>query len=53
MFLIAIFNFNLDALQKMTYPTDQMGRHCTLDNANFNYLYFTSSNDPVRMMRFR
>jgi hypothetical protein len=43
----AIASLDLNNLQKMTYPTDQEGRHCTLDNANYNYLYFTSSNDPV------
>ena len=31
----------------MTYPTDSMGRKCTLDNPKFNYLYFTNINDHV------
>ena len=46
MFVMAVINLNLIKLQKMTYPTDSMGRHCTLDNANFNYLYFPSPNNP-------
>ena len=31
----------------MTYPTDSSGRHCTLDNQNYNYLYFPSPNNPT------
>ena len=44
---VAIAVLDLEKLQKMTYPTDQQGRHCTLDNPNYNYLYFTSLHDPV------
>jgi hypothetical protein len=47
---IAIAKLNLPALQKMTYPTDSQGRHCTLDNANFNYLYFPSPKNPTRRL---
>lgn len=43
---IAIASFNLTQLAKMTYPTDSAGRHCTLDNPNYNYLYFPSPNNP-------
>ncbi len=32
----------------MTYPTDSSGRHCTLDNPKYNYLYFTSLQDSVK-----
>jgi hypothetical protein len=31
----------------MSYPTDQQQRHCTLDNPNYNYLYFSSLEDAV------
>jgi hypothetical protein len=48
MLLGAILSLDLGKLQHMTYPTDQQGRHCTLDNPNYNYLYFTSSSDPVK-----
>ena len=48
MLATAIIVLDLEKLQRMTYPTDQMGRHCTLDNPNYNYLYFTSTTDPVR-----
>lgn len=47
MFITAIASLDLNKLQRMTYPTDQQGRHCTLDNGNYNYLYFTSPHDPV------
>ena len=47
MFVTAIVSFNLTQLAKMTYPTDSAGRHCTLDNANYNYLYFPSPNNPT------
>lgn len=47
MFITAIACLDLNKLQRMTYPTDQQGRHCTLDNGNYNYLYFTSPSDPV------
>ena len=46
MFIAAIVFLNLFQLQKMTYPTDSSGRHCTLDNQNYNYLYFPSPNNP-------
>ena len=45
----AIAGLDLGKLQRMTYPTDHQGRHCTLDNANYNYLYFTSTTDPVAL----
>lgn len=46
MFVMAVVSFNLGQLAKMTYPTDSAGRHCTLDNSNYNYLYFPSPNNP-------
>lgn len=49
MFIAAIASMDVAKLQRMTYPTDQQGRHCTLDNQNYNYLYFASSNDPVHL----
>lgn len=52
MFIAAIICLDLSSLQRMTYPTDQQGRHCTLDNSNYNYLYFSSSNDPVIQLIF-
>ena len=48
MLATAIACLDLNKLKRMTYPTDQQGRHCTLDNENYNYLYFTSPTDPVR-----
>lgn len=45
----AIAVMDLNNLQKITYPTDSQGRMCTLDNPNYNYLYFTSFTDPVPM----
>lgn len=48
MFVIALVCLNLPALQKMTYPTDSQSRHCTLDNANYNYIYFTTPNNADR-----
>lgn len=47
---IAIACINLPALQKMTYPTDSEGRHCTLDNQNYNYLYFPSPSNPDKRL---
>jgi len=46
MLITAAVSFNLAQLAKMTYPTDSSGRHCTLDNPNYNYLYFPSPNNP-------
>jgi hypothetical protein len=46
-FIGAIAVMDLTQLQKITYPTDSQGRMCTLDNPNYNYLYFTSFTDPV------
>jgi hypothetical protein len=46
MFITAVVSFNLTQLANMTYPTDSAGRHCTLDNPNYNYLYFPSPNNP-------
>lgn len=34
----------------MTYPTDGEGHKCTLDNPTYNYLYFTTINDPVHII---
>lgn len=47
MLIVAIVSLNLYNLQKMTYPADSQGRHCTLDNPNFNYLYFVDPQDIV------
>lgn len=47
MFVTACVVFNGQKLAYITYPTDGMGRKCTLDNPIYNYLYFTSTNDPV------
>jgi len=47
MFVIACFTFDLNKLNSLTYPTDNNGRKCTLDNPQFNYLYFTTLNDVV------
>mgnify|MGYP007068602151 FL=1 len=47
MFVLACVVFNQQKLQYITYPTDGMGRKCTLDSPDFNYLYFTSVQDSV------
>lgn len=50
MFITALVTLNMSALQKMTYPTDSQGRHCTLDNNNFNFLYFPTPNNPTKRL---
>jgi hypothetical protein len=47
MLVISIVVLDANKLGRMTYPTDTAGRHCTLDNGAFNFLYFTSPSDPV------
>jgi hypothetical protein len=47
MLVLAVSRLDLPQLQKMTYPTDSAGRHCTLDNPNYNYLYFPSPSTPT------
>ncbi len=49
MFVLACVVFNGDKLAYITYPTDRMGRKCTLDNQMYNYLYFTAPNDGVHV----
>ena len=46
---LAIYSFRPRKLAEMTYPTDQQGRHCTLDHSTYDYLYFTSVDDPVKI----
>lgn len=48
LFVTACIQMNPDNLANMTYPTDSMGRKCTKDNPNYNYLYFTSIKDQVQ-----
>ena len=50
MFVTACVVFNAEKLAFITYPTDQMGRKCTQDTPKFNYLYFTSANDPTKRL---
>ncbi len=50
MFVTACVVFNNQKLAYMTYPTDGEGHKCTLDNPTYNYLYFTTINDPVHII---
>lgn len=52
MLIIAIITFDINKLSRSTYPTDIEGRLCTYDNREYNYLYFTSLNDPVTYFLF-
>lgn len=47
---LAIYCFRPQKLAEMTYPTDQEGRHCTLDHSSYDYLYFTSVTDPSKRL---
>lgn len=50
MLIFAIVSMNPTHLRDMTYPTDSMGRKCTLDNSQFNYLYFVDPSDIVHFV---
>ena len=49
MLVFSIVSLKAANLRDMTYPTDSMGRKCTLDNPVFNYLYFVNPADIVHI----
>ena len=51
-FIASIILLDAEKLRIITYPTDGVGHKCTLDNPNYNYLYFTSFNDPVHVSSY-